>query len=898
MTVNLVNKYILAMNNSTQKSYYQVGGCLPRNSPNYVKRQADEDLYKNLKISEFCYVLNSRQMGKSSLQVRTIKRLQQEGISCVAIDISEIGNRGVTPEQWYAGILRILENNFNLSEYVNIRTWWRERNYLAPVQRLSEFIETILLTKIQNNIVIFIDEIDSILALDFPVDDFFGFIRSCYNKRANNQEYNRLTFALLGVSTPQDLCQDKNSTPFNIGIAIELTGFKFDEALSLVDGLVEICQQPEEVLKEILSWTNGQPFLTQKVCKIIIENGVFIVNPKIELEEMIKSQIIHNWETKDIPEHLKTIRERLFRKDQRIVRRLGLYKQILQNDLAGIVADDSPEQMELRLSGLVVRRDNKLTVANSIYATIFHEEMINEELEKLPPYSTQIKAWLHSNCEDKSYLLQGEDLQYALIWAAGKSLRNQDFQFLTTSQRLVLDAQIEALESTKIETKKAQAEVAKAQQKAKRWISIGSAILGTSLVLSIGFSLLAYQRFRLAQSSREIEQTGTDALLLAMFKKSTTNQALLEALPKAISAGQRLKDLVNNNIPLAEYPATRPILALQMILDKLDEQKQFEDSFLQKRKIILQGHQGAVTSVKFRPNQDILASAGVDGKVIIWNFEGEKITEWQTEQKSVNSLIFHPNGEYLATAGSDGTVKIWNLLGKKLYVLEISQTEVNSISFSVDGKYLATSGIDIPVQIWNVSSSPITILSDSILNDNGLIRAVSFSPNGKFLATLDGKSTIRLWNISENQFKTLDVQAISMNFSISQPQLLLTATSNGVVELWQLSTGKLMNNFQSLHLDTKLVSFSPDGELIATVGIDSIVRLWNLSGRQISQFEFMENVISISFSSDSKKIAVAGSNGKVWLRSVENLDELLSKGCRFLVGKPNYFMRVVEFCQS
>ncbi|NES72421.1 MAG: hypothetical protein F6K24_48125, partial [Okeania sp. SIO2D1] len=217
---------------------------------------------------------------------------------------------------------------------------------------------------------------------------------------------------------------------------------------------------------------------------------------------------------------------------------------------------------------------------------------------------------------------------------------------------------------------------------------------------------------------------------------------------------------------------------------------------------------------------------------------------------------------------------------------------------SADGKYLATSGIDIPVKIWNVSSSPISILSDSILNDNGLIRAVSFSPNGNFLATLDGKSTIRLWNIPENQFQTLDVQAISMNFSISQPQLLLTAKSNGVVELWQLSTEKLMNNFQSLHLDTKLVSFSPDGELIATVGIDSIVRLWNLSGRQISQFEFMDNVISISFSSDSKKIAVAGSNGKVWLRSVEDLDELLSKSCSFLVGKPNYFMRVVEFCQN
>ncbi len=76
------------------------------------------------------------------------------------------------------------------------------------------------------------------------------------------------------------------------------------------------------------------------------------------------------------------------------------------------------------------------------------------------------------------------------------------------------------------------------------------------------------------------------------------------------------------------------------------------------------------------------------------------------------------------------------------------------------------------------------------------------------------------------------------------------------------------------------------------------MRLWNLSGRQISQFEFSENVIDIAFSSDGKKIAVADSNGQLWLRSVEDLDQLLSKGCRFLAERPNYFMRVGEFCQS
>ncbi len=153
---------------------YKVGGSLTEDAPSYVVRQADSDLYNELKAGNFCYIFNSRQMGKTSLQVRIIKRLQAEGIACTTIDISGRGSKDINPEQWYAGIVYTLVANFeiaNPSEF--IRTWWKENCELSPLQRLDIFFEKFLLGKVPNQIVIFIDEIDSILSFKFEGDDFF-----------------------------------------------------------------------------------------------------------------------------------------------------------------------------------------------------------------------------------------------------------------------------------------------------------------------------------------------------------------------------------------------------------------------------------------------------------------------------------------------------------------------------------------------------------------------------------------------------------------------------------------------------------------------------------------------------------------------------------------------------
>ena len=364
------------------KNLFQVGGSLPANTPIYVKRQADQDFYEGLKAGEFCYVLNSRQMGKSSLRVQTMQQLQADNIACTVIDLTRIGNQYITPDQWYAGIVRTLVSGFDLTNRVNLRVWWRDRDHLSPVQRLSDFIEEVLLPAVPQHLVIFIDEIDSVLSLNFSISDFFALIRDCYNQRADNLAYRRLTFALLGVATPSDLIQDKTRTPFNIGQAIELRGFRFDEAQPLIKGLIGKVVDPQAVLKAVLDWTSGQPFLTQKLCQLVSKFSASIsVGSEAEgVGKLVRSHVIKNWESQDEPEHLRTIRDRLLANDQHAELLLTIYQQILQQQ--EIPADDSPIQMELRLSGVVAERLSKLRVCNRIYESVFDQSWVDTALQK------------------------------------------------------------------------------------------------------------------------------------------------------------------------------------------------------------------------------------------------------------------------------------------------------------------------------------------------------------------------------------------------------------------------------------------------------------------------------------------------------------------------------------
>lgn len=349
---------------------YQVGGTLSLDSRTYVVRRADRELAHALTVGQPCYVLCPRQMGKSSLRVRTMRGLVEQGRLCVSIDLSVIGSRQSSAEQWYAGICRSLLADLGLGNAIDLRSWWRGHDHLSPSHRLATLLEHEVLPRVDYNLVIFFDEIDSVLSLGFDYDDLFAMLRGFYNRRVDNPRLAGLTFVLLGVASPTELVADITRTPFNVGRGIALEPFSLLESKRLALGFADT-REPEMILASVLAWTGGQPFLTQRVCKLLssLESRPSPGRESDWVGRAVRARVIARWEEQDEPIHLRTIQERLLRSPRRAAL-LQLYGDILAAP-EGVHANGDPMQTELLLSGIVTRSRGALRVTCRIYEEVF-----------------------------------------------------------------------------------------------------------------------------------------------------------------------------------------------------------------------------------------------------------------------------------------------------------------------------------------------------------------------------------------------------------------------------------------------------------------------------------------------------------------------------------------------
>ncbi|MCP4692784.1 MAG: hypothetical protein GY859_32380, partial [Desulfobacterales bacterium] len=152
----------------------RTGGALNPLTDLYVtRRDVEDDVFEYLSDREYCNILSSRQVGKSSLMINTKNRLLKNGFRTAIVDFTQLSG-GEDAETWYIAFLRTVARGLRLT--VNVVEWWSSRAEGPLNERLIQFFREEVFRADPSPVVVFCDEIDSTLKLHFT-DDFFTAVR-------------------------------------------------------------------------------------------------------------------------------------------------------------------------------------------------------------------------------------------------------------------------------------------------------------------------------------------------------------------------------------------------------------------------------------------------------------------------------------------------------------------------------------------------------------------------------------------------------------------------------------------------------------------------------------------------------------------------------------------------
>lgn len=894
--------------NENTNDMFQIGGSLATGFPTYVVRPADEEIYRNLRNGNFCYVLTARQMGKSSLRVRTMDRLQKDGYACTSIDITSIGSQTANVRQWYYSFLYQICRGFNIPVSV-LKNWWKEKIKLTSVVRLVEFFQEIILTEVKENIVIFVDEIDSLLSLDrqeFSTDDFFAAIRAFINSRADNPDFQRLNFVIIGVAAPNDLMNDPVRTPFNIGISIQLRNFTYSEAQPMLRGFDHIKKiNKRELLKEIIKWTGGQPYLTQKLSKSIAERDKEIKT----LDYLVRSHVQKLFlspKAEETDHNLANVSNRIINNKEYNAKMLGLYEQIVSGKRIKVNNSDNVH-VYLQLSGIVHEEDGYLVISNKIYEKVFDKQWIIQALEKINrPFSRELNLWLKSNKSDAKAKLKGDILEEIYDWSRGRD-------------------DLSSLEREFIDTVRAVERKHKERQNRKLVIALIVSIFFIIIAAIFWYyankqTEIAQEQKRIAENLRRMAEDVRDsiiikeirtqrALKIAQQERDTAEIKRMEATAAQYEANKQRKNLNRIKealrlISLAQQEAEiNPTDALRLAMNawqldknnivtealyKIYRENTFYKIIAERKEAFncvafspdrqlflvglsdktaqlinttgktiktLKGHDGVIINVAFAPDGKTMLTGSYNNTAYLWNTSGELINSFKWHNAMVTSVTFSPDGKYILTGTYDSNAYLWDLEGNEVMVFRGHNDYIQTVAFSNDSKYVLTGSWDKTARLWNIKGEQLCVFAG---HDN-FIHAVAFSPNGRYIVTASSDKNMRLWDRDENLLQIFQGQKSTIQTVKFSPngKYILSGTHANNVYLWDLE-GHNIQMFKGHTNSIENVAFAPSGEYILTGSSDRTIRRWQLNNVAVRLFEGHTGAVIAADVAQNKQYVLTG----------------------------------------